>query len=361
MLVSSGYCNGISSNRDDWAYDLSEENLAKKAKRFLDLYNGYVDKKIKSTAAPEDIKWSRDLKKKLDGKKKFHFTRDEVRDCCYRPFVIKKVHLNSGMIDVPGLFSQFFPEKKSSNLILSFQVTDRFPLSPFISDKLTDKNLLVADGAICVPSHYYSSLGTRLENVSDWGLKQFQNSYDDKKITKEAIFQYIYAVLNNPAYKEKYADNLKMEYPRIPFYDDFNRWTEWGKKLIDLHIGYEKAKPYKKLSITSIAKKNDPLLKLNKEEGIITLDMGNIISGIPIEAFNYKLGNKSSIEWVLKACKPQKYNPDKEHHHKILAADFNHYDWLTIRAKLLDVIPRLITVSLETSEIHKAMRQASET
>jgi len=70
-------------------------------------------------------------------------------------------------------------------------------------------------------------------------------------------------VLNNPVYKETYADNLKTEYPRIPFYDDFNQWAAWGKALMDLHIGYEKVKPCEKLQITNPSKKNEPMLKLN--------------------------------------------------------------------------------------------------
>jgi predicted helicase len=353
------YCNGVSTNRDDWVYDFDSKILEKKVRHFLSLYNGYVTEKLKSTKVPESIKWSRDLKKKLDSKKKFDFEKTEIRDCCYRPFSSRKIYMGAGLVDVPGLFSQFFRDNNASNYILSFHRTDRFSFSPFISDKPTDLNLLVQYGCCCVPAYYYSEYGTRLDNISDWGLKQFQTHYGDTKITKEAIFYYVYGVLNNPAYKEKYADNLKTEYPRIPFYDDFHQWSAWGKALMVLHIDYEKVKPCKELKITHPAKKHDPLLKLNKEEGIITLDAGYVISGIPLKAFDYKLGSRSPIEWVLTGYKPQKYNPDKEEHHKILAAEFNHYDWQTIRAKLLDLIPRLVTVSLETLEITDAMKKAT--
>ena len=53
------------------------------------------------------------------------------------------------------------------------------------------------------------------------------------------IFHYVYAVLHNPAYREKYQQNLKREFPRIPFYDDFTQWAEWGRALMDLHLNYE--------------------------------------------------------------------------------------------------------------------------
>ena len=43
------------------------------------------------------------------------------------------------------------------------------------------------------------------------------------EITKLGIFHYVYAVLHHPAYRQKYELNLKREFPRIPFYDDFSR------------------------------------------------------------------------------------------------------------------------------------------
>ena len=65
-----------------------------------------------------------------------------------------------------------------------------------------------------------------------------------RKITKEAIFHYCYAVLHDPLYREKYAQNLKREFPRIPFYADFWQWADWGEQLMALHIGYETVEPF---------------------------------------------------------------------------------------------------------------------
>ena len=67
----------------------------------------------------------------------------------------------------------------------------------------------------------------------------------DLVITKDAIFAYCYAVLHDPLYREKYALNLKREFPRIPFYPDFAQWVAWGEALLKLHIDYEKVKPAK--------------------------------------------------------------------------------------------------------------------
>ena len=63
-------------------------------------------------------------------------------------------------------------------------------------------------------------------------------------ISKDAIFHYVYGVLHDPIYREKYALNLRREFPRIPFYADSWKWADWGRKLIALHIGYETVEPW---------------------------------------------------------------------------------------------------------------------
>ena len=48
-------------------------------------------------------------------------------------------------------------------------------------------------------------------------LAQFRKHYGDNAITKWDILYYVYAILNHPAYKQKFATELKRELPRIPF------------------------------------------------------------------------------------------------------------------------------------------------
>ena len=95
-----------------------------------------------------------------------------------------------------------------------------------------------------VLARYRYADGHRIDNITDWGLDQFRGHYEGGKalkhrITKDAIFQYVYGVLHDPLYREKYALNLKREFPRVPFHADFWKWAEWGEKLMALHVGYE--------------------------------------------------------------------------------------------------------------------------
>jgi Type ISP C-terminal specificity domain len=109
-------------------------------------------------------------------------------------------------------------------------------------------------------------------------------------ITKDAIFAYCYAVLHDPAYREKYALNLKREFPRIPFYPDFDQWVKWGEALLTLHIGYEDVEPYKLTRVDTPAPKRaegthpKPKLKSDAAAGNIQIDEDTQLTGIPPEA-----------------------------------------------------------------------------
>ena len=122
-----------------------------------------------------------------------------------------------------------------------------------------------------MPLYRYDNNENRIDNLTDWGLQQFQTHYNDTSITKENIFHYVYAVLHNPAYRKKYELNLKRDFPRIPFYEDFGKWSAWGKALMELHIDYETVKPFK-LKETTLPDVSKPKVKLkaDKETGMIS-------------------------------------------------------------------------------------------
>ena len=78
---------GIATNRDDWAYDFDKEQLMKKIKYFLKIYNKNRNSFRGINYLDYSIKWSRDLKKDLASNKEFKFNKSNIRKCLYRPFV----------------------------------------------------------------------------------------------------------------------------------------------------------------------------------------------------------------------------------------------------------------------------------
>ena len=133
-------------------------------------------------------------------------------------------------------------------------------------------------------------------------------------VTTEGIFHCPYAVLHNPAYREKYAQNLKGDFPRIPLYGktiaDFKRWAAWGKALMDLHIGFETAEPCpltrRESTMKGATDYLKPKLKVDKDIDTIVLDDATTLTGIPPAAWDYKLGNRCALEWALDQYKETK-------------------------------------------------------
>ena len=204
----------------------------------------------------------------------------------------------------------------------------------------------------CLPLYRYDSKGNRIDNITDWGLGQFQNHYQNQSITKLDIFHYTYAVLHNPAYHQKYELNLKREFPRLPFYTDFYQWVKFGKSLIELHLNYETAEKYPFERIDSEFKGlNKPKLQADKIGGKIMLDSETVLLGVPAAAWEYKLGNRSALEWILDQYK------EKKPKDKTIAEKFNTYKFADYKEYVIDLLQRICTVSVKTVEIIKQMEK----
>jgi predicted helicase len=160
-------------------------------------------------------------------------------------------------------------------------------------------------------------------------------------------------------YREKYAINLKSEFPRIPFYPDFWQWADWGRTLMDLHIGYESVPTFqlKRVDIlddkarkAGLAPKS--ILKADKAAGRIVLDSETMLSGVPAEVWEYKLGNRSALEWILDQYK------EKKPKDPTIREKFNTYRFADYKEKVIDLLQRVTTVSVRTQMITEAMKTA---
>lgn len=345
--------NGISTNRDEWVYDFDISSLKSKIQYFTELYTKALNKSNEEIKS--DIKWSRDLKLKL--KRNLNIEVDKIRyqKINYRPFTKKFISLNPVLIDVVSVNHKFFTQKNIAICLngngsdYRFLAIETYPDLHFTGDTK------------CLPLYFYDENGQRNENITDWGYNQFVKQYGKKSMTKEAIFHYIYAVLHNPVYRKNYELNLKREFPRIPFYENFKQWSDWGKRLMDLHINYETVEPFKfvetKAALTNIDvwdKIRKPKLKTNKIDGTIEIDGILTLKGIPKIAWEYKLGNRSALEWILDQYKEGKPKD------KTIAALFNNYQFSDYKARVIDLLSRVCTVSIETMKIIKIMESEVE-
>lgn len=206
--------------------------------------------------------------------------------------------------------------------------------------------MFVPNAVQCLPLYRYDKLGNRLDNITDWGLKRFREHYGNESIDCKDIFHYTYGVLHDPAYRKKYELNLKREFPHIPFYEDFAQWAAWGEALMDLHLNYETVAPYPLARADAEGVKNPKAkLKAEKASGRIILDTKTVLSGVPPQAWEYKLGNRSALEWVLERYKEMKPRDPT------IREKFNTYKFADYKEEVLELLRRVCTVSVETMRI----------
>ena len=116
----------------------------------------------------------------------------------------------------------------------------------FLADKLIDKNILSsADNANVAPLYLYPTtqaekdMGmTRTPNLSPEFFTQIERNLGCQP-TPEAIFYYIYAIFHSPTYRSRYAEFLKIDFPRVPLTSDdklFKQLATSGERLVNLHL-----------------------------------------------------------------------------------------------------------------------------
>lgn len=369
--IFSLYSLGVNSNRDEWVYDFNQDGLAEKMEFFVSTYNKLIEDGV--TEMSNRIKWSSSLESSFNRKLKGSFSNQMIRLIPYRPFV-KLFHYQEKIFNhrlTNNHYESFGKRLDAKNRNIGFISGMAKPFSVLSTENLVDLNFIspAAGGTQFVPFYRYDSSGNRLDNITDWGLEQFKNHYQDESIEKESIFHYVYAVLHNPAYRKKYELNLKREFPRIPFYENFAQWAAWGKELMDLHIGYETVEPWplelvtaqtrpemkKQKELFQTVAEPEPLygyqakpkvkLKADKLRGIIELDELSLLKGIPKEAWEYKLGNRSALEWILDQYKEKKPSDPT------IAEKFNTYRFADYKEKVIDLLCRVCRVSVETVRI----------
>ena len=216
----------------------------------------------------------------------------------------------------------------------------------------------------CLPLYRYTEDGERVSNITQWGIDHINGHYrqewgDDFQaragedgITAEEIFAYTYAVLHDPAYRHEYAVDLLREFPRLPLYPDFHHWAEMGQKLLDLHIGFESAEPYplERHDREDVDPKR-AILGADKSKGTITLDERTTLAGVPEKAWEYRLGSRSALEWVLDQYKERKPRDPT------IREKFNNYRFSDHKERVIDLLRRVCTVSAATMEIVDSMAQ----
>ena len=354
------YSLGVATNRDILAYSFDLDLLQKRVHTFIEIYNTTVDRKRRhDPKAPVEnfidttdprIKWTRQVKASLRKLEPSNYENTHFRASLYRPFCQKHLYFDNFWNEERYQQYRIFPtpETESKNRVICLNsVGTNKPFQSLMVNVVPDLHL--TGDSQCFPFYTYDEDGTnRKENITDWALAEFRNHYSDNTITKWDIFHYNYGILHHPVYREKYEMNLKRDLPHIPFAEDFWGFSKAGAALADLHVNYESVPKYDKLRKVETpgmqVNWDVEKMKLSKDKTQLKYNDFLTLEGIPAEVYDYKLGTRSALEWVVDQYRVKvdkrsgiKNDPNRE--------DEPRY--------IVDLIASVITVSLKTVEIVK--------
>ncbi len=356
------YSVGVLTARDAWAYNFNRDALADNMQAMIEFYNSEASKWERHVERTQNvdafvstdstkIKWTDRLKLELTKGGLVAFAPERIRNSFYRPFTKSNLYFDKLMNQRTYVFPSIFPtpEAELDNRVIWLKVGQQWPMFALMVDKIPEA--LPQGASQCFPFYTYDEDGTnRRENITDWALTQFQKHYKDDTITKWDIFHYTYGLLHQPDYRERYQENLKRDLPHIPFAEDFWTFAKAGARLAELHVTYESQPEYDKLEMIETPDMQVDLrverMKFSKDKTQLTYNDFLTLEGIPPKVFEYRLGNRSALEWVLDQYRVKvdkrsgiKNDPNREEDPEYI----------------LCLIGQIITVSLETVDIVKGL------
>lgn len=400
---------GVVTARDAWAYNASSAALSSNMASMIAVYNaelcrfnavhGSADRKTRGEAVdgfvitdPQKISWTRALKADLAKGKSFAFDQACASPSLYRPFTRQWLYYSRTFNEMVYQMPRIFPmgDAIAENRVICVSGGgEKLPFSAMITNVIPSLHMVDIEGSQCFPRYLYevaeqpdedarqgellarqpSGQLTRRDAITDEGLRHFTDAYPGETISKDDVFYYVYGLLHSEEYRERYADNLTKQLPRIPLMkrvEDFRTFVAAGRRLGDLHVNFENVEPFPvtiKEGDLRLANIPDPVAyyrvekmkfggkRPNQDKTTVVYNPKITITGIPLEAYDYVVNGKPALEWVMeRQC--VKTDPASG-----IVNDANRYAIETVGdpAYPFKLFCRVITVSLETMQIVRGL------
>ncbi|NNN23413.1 DEAD/DEAH box helicase [Pseudomonas nitroreducens] len=388
------YSLGVVTNRDAWAYNASKSKLAANMGGMIDFYNSELvrfntthpglDTKTRQArvdgfidANPASISWTVNLKQELAKARQHDFDSACMVPGLYRPFTKQWMYFNRVFNERVLQMPRIFPDAGAENVVIGVSAAgEKVAFSALISRDVPSLHLVDIEGSQCFPLYLYDEAAQATDNdlfarssaeglrkreaITDAGLAHFASTYPGETINKEDLFYYVYGILHSPDYRERFADNLSKELPRIPAVKkaaDFWAFSKAGRALADLHLNYETVEPYPltieaKGTLTNTDYRVEKMKFAKKgDKSTVIYNQRITLKGIPEAAWDYVVNGKAALDWVMER---QAVRTDKA---SGIVNDANDWANETMgNAKYpLELFQRVVTVSLETQKIIKAL------
>ena len=372
-LFSSGY----KTSRDAYIYNFSWYACAENARLMVDDYRGALAVREEHPEYTVDdaanrhsshVRWDRELKNNLRRKRKVRYSGERIRKAQYRPFVKQYCYVDYVLVNNKYQQDSIFPSPDTDNRAICVPATgSRRPFAALMVDAMPDLHL-VEDACQCFPRYRFErredAVGaqgdlldaaaglTRIDNITDTTLRAFRVRYNDNTITKDAIFDYVYGILHAPAYRERFANDLAKELPRVPFAPEFHAFAAAGRRLAELHLDYENGEEWP-LEVV-FAQSGEPAPEhcrvgeramrfADDDRSVLIVNDHLRLAGIPPKAHEYQVNGRTPLEWFI-----DRYRITRDKDSGILN-DPN--GWFEEPSDLLAAIRRIVRISVETTHI----------
>lgn len=394
-VIFENYSSGVKTNRDAWCYNLSKQNLEKNISSMVEFYNQQVRHFLARKEDEDNLKandfidldstkisWSGDLITQLERGNKALFDDKNIRFSLYRPYHKQYLYFDRMLNNSIYQIQLLLPRSDFINKLIC--VTGRGSSKEFsvlITNLIPDLEMISKNQ--CFPLYLYEKEENnknyqRRDAITDEALAHFKAAYPSEDFSKEDIFYYIYGLLHSEEYREKYADNLSKQLPRIPCVKsavDFWAFSKAGRELAELHLNYETVPMYQNVLFKGGLKLLGDQIsggvgedfyvekmkfgkKMDEETGKKVDDKTTVIynsqftlTNIPEEAYDYVVNGKPALEWVMER---QSVKTDKA---SGIVNDTNDWAIETMNNPryLMELFLRVVTVSLQTMRIVRAL------
>ena len=382
---------GVKTNRDDWVFNSSGSKLRELVDRQVSLYNDQVaalqDGADTVARDPRSFKWDGDAEQRARRGLRAEVRSGNFRHATYRPFFRQHLYmdraLNSRIYQLPRIFPE--PDTRTPSILVErgLRAPGRAPAVLAI-DAVPD----IAAGAggsglACqvLPRYAYDapqegatqgallpSDPRRRDNITAASLAAYRARYSED-VTADQVFAYIYGILHSPEYRERYAVDLAKMLPRIPEVataQAFHAFASAGQRLLELHIGYEDAAPYPlDEQVRPTAPDTPGRYRVTKmrwdgpardpDRSCIVVNDWITLADIPDEAHDYVVGPRSALAWLLDRYQVKTAKDSG------IVNDVNQWGEEQGQPRyILDLVKRIVTVSVETMAIVRALPELRE-
>jgi predicted helicase len=184
----------------------------------------------------------------------------------------------------------------------------------------------------------------RRSNLNPLLKEAFEYTYD-RDISAEEVFCYIYAVLYSNAYRKKYAEFLKTDFPRVPFTEDyrlFKKLAERGEELVELHLLRSKKleKPIAKCEGSGGL--NVVKVSYDENNARVHINPDKYFASVPREVWEYQIGGYQVADKWLKDRKDRALSSE----------EVTHY------AKIVTAIAETITIQESLDDLFKEVEKS---